>query len=288
MAEIYRTPAGGDAVRARYAALLGRWPVPSEHRRVATSEGETFVVAFGPEDAPAVLLLHGSSANSASWMGDAQILAERFRVYAVDMIGEPGFSAPSRPPLASHVYAAWLDEVRAALRIEQMALVGISLGGWLALEYATHHPERVSALALLCPGGVGRHRNVLLWALPLLLLGPWGRRKILQRMGGSAGPPDAIPATARAFGDFMDLIFANFRPRTEVLPPFDDARLRQLTMPVLAVLGAKDVMIDSGGTRDRLVRNVPNAEIVWLPEAGHILVGQGGTLGAFLARALFA
>lgn len=86
MAEIYRTPTGGEAVRERYAAFLDRWPVPSEHRRVATSQGETFVVAFGPEGAPVVLLLHGSSANSASWMGDAPILAERLRVYAVDMI----------------------------------------------------------------------------------------------------------------------------------------------------------------------------------------------------------
>jgi len=286
MTAIYKTEAGGAAVRERYAAFLARWPVANEQLRVATSQGGTFVVACGPPGAPAVLLLHGSTANSASWMGDVATLAQRFRVYAVDMIGEPGLSAPSRPPLASHVYAGWLDEVMAGLGVERAALVGISLGGWLALEYATARPEKVSALALLCPGGVGKQRNVLLWIVPLLLLGAWGRRKIMERMAGSAAPAGEVPPAARAFGDFMDLIFRNYRPRTEALPGFSDAALQRLTMPVLTILGAKDVMIDSAGTRARLAGNVAGAEIVWLPDAGHLLIGHGDAIDGFLGRAL--
>ena len=285
MAAIYKTEAGGEAVRARYAAFLQHWPVPNEPLRIPTSQGETFVVACGPQGAPAVLLLHGSAANSASWMGDVATWAQHFRVYAVDMIGEPGFSAPSRPPLADHVYAPWLDEVMAGLGVERAAMVGISLGGWLALEYATRRPERVTALALLCPGGVGRHKNVLLWAAPLLLLGPWGRRQVLARVRGPAPVGEPSPA-AKAFGDFMQLIFTHFRPRTERLPPFSDEALRRLTMPLLAILGGKDVFIHSAGTRARIAVNVPNAEIVWLPEAGHLLVGHTATIDGFLRKAV--
>jgi pimeloyl-ACP methyl ester carboxylesterase len=279
---IWKSEAGAEAVRRRYAAFLERWPVANVARRVATSQGETFVVACGPPEAPPVLLLHGSAANSASWMGDVAAWAQRFRVYAVDMIGEPGFSAPNRPPLASRVYAGWLGEVMDALGVRSAALVGISLGGWLALEFATRHPERVSALALLCPGGVGKHRNVLLWAGPLLLLGPWGRRQIGARIRGPAPPGEPSPEV-KAFGEFMDLIFANYRPRTERLPPFDDAALQRLTMPLLAILGGKDVFIDSAGTQARITANVPEAEIEWLPEAGHLLVGHTARIGAFLA-----
>jgi len=288
MTAIFKSEAGREAVLERYAAFLELWPVANERLRVPTSEGETFVMACGPPGAPAVLLLHGSTANSASWMGDVATLAQRFRVYAVDMIGEPGLSAPSRPPLATHVYAGWLDEVMTGLGVERAALVGISLGGWLALEYATARPEKVSAVVLLCPGGVGKHRNVLLWAAPLLLLGPWGRRKIMDRMRGSAAPAGEVPPEAKAFGDFMDLIFRNYRPRTETLPGFSDAALQRLTMPLLAILGAKDVMIDSAGTRARLVRNVPDAEIVWLPDAGHLLIGHAAAIDGFLGKALAA
>src|SRR5205807_1456668 len=138
---------------------------------------------------------HGSGANTTSWMGDVAALAQRFRVYALDMIGEPGFSAPSRPPLGSEAYAVWLDQVLAGLGVARAALVGISLGGWLALDYATRRPGRVIALALLCPGGVGPQKN-LLWILPLLLLGKWGRAQVMRRLGGGAviGTGEPSPA----------------------------------------------------------------------------------------------
>ena len=285
MATIWKTEAAGEAMLARYAQFLTYWPAANEQLRLPTLQGETFVIASGPEDAPPVLLLHGGLANSASWMGDVAAWSQHFRVYAVDMIGEPGFSAPSRPPLASEAYALWLDEVMAGLGVRRAAFVGISLGGWLALDYATRRPERVSALALLCPGGVGRTKNVLLWATPLLLLGPWGRRLVMRKLGAGAITEDPSPAV-QAFGAFMDLIQANFRPRRDPLPRFSDAALRGLDMPVLAILGAKDAMLDSFGTRDRLTANIPTADIRWLPEAGHFLVGHGAEIDAFLAKAL--
>jgi pimeloyl-ACP methyl ester carboxylesterase len=88
-------------VRDRYLAFLKRWPVPNQQIRLATSQGETFVVASGPEGAPPLLLFHGSAGNSAMWMGDVPTFASAFRVYSIDMIGEAGLSAPSRPALGS-------------------------------------------------------------------------------------------------------------------------------------------------------------------------------------------
>jgi pimeloyl-ACP methyl ester carboxylesterase len=285
MTAIWKSPAGAAAVRERYRAFLSRWPVAHEQLSLTTRHGDTFVVASGPKDAPAVVLLHGSASNSAMWMGDVGAWAQRFRVYAVDVIGEPGLSADGRPSLASGAYAEWLDDLFAGLGLRRAALVGISLGGWLALDYASRRPERVSALALLCPGGVGRHKNVLLWAGPLLLLGPWGRRLVTRRIAGPR-PAGPVSPVEEAFGGFMQLIFANFRPRHERLPRFSDAALARLAMPTLCVLGARDAMIDSAGTRERLARNAPHAEISWLPDAGHFLAGQTAPIAAFLGAAL--
>jgi pimeloyl-ACP methyl ester carboxylesterase len=57
-------------------------------------------------------------------------------------------------------------------------------------------------------------------------------------------------------------------------------------MPVLAILGAKDAMLDSAGTRAALERNAPNLDLRWLPAAGHMLTGHAATIAGFLKTAL--
>jgi pimeloyl-ACP methyl ester carboxylesterase len=278
---LFRSEAGAREIRARYENLLGEWPVASVRHRVPTRAGETFVLAFGKEDGPPLLLFHGSGANAMMWRFDAPLWAERFRCYAVDMIGEPGLSAPSRPPLGSEAYALWLDDVLAGLVLERAAIVGVSLGGWLALDYATRRPGRVTKLALLCPGGLGRQKNFLLRALPLLLLGAWGRRRVRDKVLGKM--PEGMPPEARAVVDLSTLIFKHFRPRTGKLPVFSDRALQSLSMPVLAIVGGRDVLLDSRDTQRRLARNLPRAEVRFLPDAGHLLRGQAGVVLDFLS-----
>jgi pimeloyl-ACP methyl ester carboxylesterase len=261
---------------ARYRAFLSLWPQPNEQRSVPTRHGETFVVSSGA--GPALVLLHGAGSSSFMWARDAALWGRSFRVHAVDMIGEPGLSSENRPTLASGAYDEWLDDVLAQLGVEKCALVGISLGGWLALDYASRRPARVTAVAALCPGGVGKHKNVLLWALPLMLLGSWGRNKVRDII---AGPKTDIPSAA---GDFMAAIYKNFHLRRERVPVISDAALTRLGMPALAILGGKDAMVDTAGTRRRIEAHVPRAQIVWLPEQGHFLRDQAARIDAFMRR----
>lgn len=279
--DIYTSADAAQVIERRYRDFLRHWPVPSEHLRVPTREGETFVVASGPAGAPPVVLLHGSSANAASWMGDIPVWADHFRVYAVDMIGEPGLSAPSRPPLGSEAYALWLDDVFAALGLARAAVVGVSLGGWLALDYATRRPARVDGLALLCPGGLGRQKyGVLLLAAALTRFGRWGMRTTLRIVLGVEPPPTP---EAQEFGEYMMLVTEHFRPRRVALPRFDDDALRHLEeVPVLAIVGGRDRMLDSAGTRRRLERALPGAVVRVLPDAGHLLLDQAEPVRDFL------
>jgi len=281
MKSIYKSAEGERAVRERYLKILQHWPVPNQQLRVATRAGETFVVACGDENAPPLLLLHGAMANSAMWMGDVAAWAARFRVYAVDVIGEAGLSAPSRPALASDAYALWLDDVMQGLSLTQASMVGVSLGGWLALDYATRRPERIESLAVLCPGGVGRQKiGIVFKTIPLRMLGRWGRRKAAELVLGK-GPANPSPAV-QYFLDFMALIHKNLRPRMVKLPVFSDEALQRLTMPVLAIVGGTDVLMDSAETKLRLERNVPRAEVHYLPEAGHFIPRQSTPILEFL------
>ncbi|MFD0453861.1 alpha/beta fold hydrolase [Rhodococcus aetherivorans] len=98
MTTIYTSEAGAREVRRRYRDALRDWPIPAEHVRVPTRQGETFVLVSGPDDAPPVLLLHGSGANATMWRDDIGSWARHFRTYAVDLVGEPGRARrPGRP-----------------------------------------------------------------------------------------------------------------------------------------------------------------------------------------------
>ena len=270
MNDIWKSDEGRAAVHARYAEMLARWPVPVEQLRVSTRAGETFVVASGPASAPRVLLLQGSGANTAMWMRDVASWATHLRVYAVDVIGEPGFSASSRPDLTSEAYAQWLDDVMDALG--------------MALDYAVRRPARVEKIVVVSPSGVGPQKSSFVFkAAALMLLGRWGRRKAMaMAVGPMTGPPH--PAD-REIGTLALLIAKHFRHRRGKIPPFGDGALRRLTMPVLAIVGAQDALLDSHATSRRLQRSVPHAQIRVLPHTGHVVRDQTAVILDFLRAA---
>ncbi|WP_020673413.1 alpha/beta fold hydrolase [Amycolatopsis nigrescens] len=278
MSEIYRSVAGAQLLREHYLKALEHWPVDNERLRVPTPEGETFVIASGPVTAPPLVVFHGSGSNSTQWMGRIAELAAHFRVYAVDIIGEPGLSAQSRPPMASNRYAVWLDAVLDFLELDRVAIMGISLGGWLALDYATRRPDRVARLALACPTGVGRQKKgFLLKSILLSPLGKWGRRKTITGMLGPAVSTMAPAEVDMVMAEVL-LVSKNYRYRTAELPVFDDDKLRRLTMPMQVFVGQWDIMVDSLETKRRLEAVVPHATVRLLPDIGHYIPAQAAEL----------
>ncbi|MEV0752522.1 alpha/beta fold hydrolase [Streptosporangium sp. NPDC050280] len=277
MTMIYRSEAGERELRDHYRQVLEAWPVPAEHLWVPTREGETFVLACGPQDAPPLVLLHGSGANTSMWRGDIATWSQHFRTYAVDLVGEPGLSAPSRPALDSDAVSRWLDDVREELQITDAAFVGTSLGGWTALDYAIRRPERVTRLVLVCPGGVGRQK--VGWIFKALLTRPFrrdGLRESAMAVAGLDGEKD------RQALDAVVLTFTHFNPRREKLPVFPDEALRGLAMPVLVIVGGHDAMFDSHQTARRVRECIPHSTVNLLPEAGHAIFGQAEPIAEFL------
>jgi pimeloyl-ACP methyl ester carboxylesterase len=262
---IYKSEAGARLLRERYLEALQAWPVPHEQVRVPTPEGETFVLVSGPAEAPPLVLLHGSGSNSAEWAHRIPALIERFRVFAVDVIGEPGLSAETRPPLDSDRYTTWLDAVLDHFDVSRAAFLTSSFGGWLALDHATRRPERVAALALRCPIGLGpMKKGFVVKAVLLALLGERGRRRSVASVLGEDAESPIV--------EHQLLVSANYRYRTGPFPVFGDAALGRLTMPVYAVAGAEDAMVDSATTQRRL--EAAGAVVDLAPGTGHYIPGD--------------
>jgi pimeloyl-ACP methyl ester carboxylesterase len=147
---IFKTPEHSQRYLEAYERVLSLWPVAHEALDLATHWGITHVNAAGPEHAPAMVLLPGFGANSTMWFPNILDLSSHYRIYALDTNGQPGKSLPTRP-LTAENSAQWLGEVFDALKLENAHVVGISLGGWLGLDFAIRQPARVGRLVLLDP-----------------------------------------------------------------------------------------------------------------------------------------
>nr|WP_276514783.1 alpha/beta hydrolase [Nocardia transvalensis] len=260
---------------------MAQAPIPLERRRVSVPDGETFLLTAGSPQAPPLVLLHGSATNSAAWLPAMTMLASRFRVLAVDIIGEPGGSAPTRPPLGSGRYAAWLDAVLDRCAVGETAVLAVSLGGWIALDHAVRRPGRITRMALLSPSGIGRQRRGYLAPALLLSLGGGPGRRALSRY--LLGPGlERTPGADRLVDDTAT-VARHFRPRMDPIPLFTDAQLAAITAELLVVVGARDVLLDSAQTARRL-RACTRAEVQLVPDAGHLIPPRGDLVPNFLLR----
>jgi pimeloyl-ACP methyl ester carboxylesterase len=262
---------------ALYDSWLARWPAPYTTLTVPTRHGSTFVIASGAEAAPPLVLIHGAGTNSTMWAGDVADYSRHYRVLAVDLVGEPGKSAPNRPSWHGPAYAEWLEDVLNALQLEAVTIIGLSQGAWTALKFAVSHPARVKALVLLSPGGIVPDRlSFVVRALPLMLLGRWGGKRINRMV--LAGQP--VPAEVE---EALMVLMTHFKTRIGVLPIFSDTELRRLTMPVQLVMGAQDALRDAQKITARMQQLVPHLAATLVPEAGHALVNARTYILPFLA-----
>src|SRR4029453_5089360 len=104
---------------------------------------------------PVLLLLHGIGDSSESWLPVMHALARHHTVIAPDLLGH-GASDKPRADYAVAAYANGMRDLLDVLGIESATLVGHSLGGGVAAQFAYQFPERCERLVLVASGGAGR------------------------------------------------------------------------------------------------------------------------------------
>jgi pimeloyl-ACP methyl ester carboxylesterase len=121
----------------------------------------------GPADGPVVLLMHGLLSESSTWLPAIPLLAASgHRVIALDLLGH---GQSDKPPL-DYGLADFVPSVHAfvsALDLGAVTLVGHSLGGAIAMEFAKSHPEQLRRLVLVSSGGLGKQVHLILRAVSL-------------------------------------------------------------------------------------------------------------------------
>ncbi|OBI94223.1 alpha/beta fold hydrolase [Mycobacterium sp. 1245805.9] len=105
-------------------------------------------------DGPAVLLIHGMAGSSATWHAIIPQLSKKYRVIAPDLLGH-GMSAKPRGDYSLGAFAVFLRDLLDELGVDRATVIGQSLGGGIAMQFAHQHREHCERLALIGSGGLG-------------------------------------------------------------------------------------------------------------------------------------
>ena len=256
-------------------------------RFIQLSDGSyAHVELLGPVGKPTVVLLHGAMSSVQSWAGWMPLLATDHRVVAIDLpghglTGETGARDYSRAGMVTFVHA-----VLKSLGEERVAVVGHSMGGGVAAEYAERYPDEVWALVLVDSAGIhiaGRpdteaaklarnpvSRAVLPWVMP-----KWEVARALRKMYGDPSKVtdvlvDRICEIERFPGNRAGLI-------GHYLAPSDDAAveagLPALVLPVLIEWGGLDA-VQPRAAAEVFRRRIPGAQLVIYPGVGHDVIEE--------------
>jgi pimeloyl-ACP methyl ester carboxylesterase len=270
-----------DDARAAYCQLydaaVAASTLPVTESDIETSFGRTHVLAAGDPSKPPLVAMHGIQIASTSWLPLLPTLAEAHRVTMIDAIGQVSKSIATKPTTKAAHIVAWLDETLRSLGIERAAIVGMSLGAWIATHYAMAHPERVDRLALIAPAGLvsGLRLRFLLRVYRMAIrpseanvesffdtvVTPAGRGRLRQ-------DPWQLIVQQCVVGmmGFKFAFIGAVRPTRCDLGPLAAARI-----PVLVMIGRDESVHDGPKTAARFRQQLPEARIEIVDDANHII-----------------
>jgi pimeloyl-ACP methyl ester carboxylesterase len=153
-ASIYRTQEGRVEILRLYDEALSHLGIGHESQSVPTRYGDTHVLSLGVNEGPPVVFLHGGNFLNPTCLRWFLPLARQHRIYAPDIVGQPGRSAQGRPSPAGDSHAWWVEDVLDGLSLRRVPFIGLSYGAGIILRVAGYAPERVSGAVLVSPAAI--------------------------------------------------------------------------------------------------------------------------------------
>jgi len=270
----FTSAAAQDRFQAAYDAALELLPRPDQVLDVRTGFGIVRLYRFGDGPARSVplVLLPGRASAAPVWAANLPTLVEQGPVYALDLLGEPGMSVQSRPITSADDHAAWLQEVLALLPAPRLDLLGLSIGGWTAMNLVARRATKVRSVVLLDP--------VLVYAplapaavvrsIPAGL--PWLPRTWRDRFTSwtAADAPVRDEPVAR----MIEAGMRDYRLRLPAPRRIPAGLLAGIDVPVLVVVAGRSRMHDPAALAATARHATPNAEVIVYPTASHAVNGE--------------
>jgi pimeloyl-ACP methyl ester carboxylesterase len=222
----------------------------------------------GPQDAPGLLLIHGTAASARSWDPLVPLLTDAHRVIRIDLPGCGRSTVPKNyaVPAQAHLVGMALDR----LGVEHTTVAGHSSGGVFATALAAQRPDLVTAVVLI---NTGPHMDAYIAKEIPLRTASWETLTDAEiRLAMSDGFREGFEIPQDFVHQFRDISFAAFGATSQAIRAYLTeqplpARLAPLAKPLLVLFGDEDRRWRPSSAAD--YHAVPNATITMLPGAGH-------------------
>ena len=189
-----------------------------------------------------LLLLHGGSNDWHEWEKNIVALAHCYRVIAPDMVGF-GNSDRKKGVYSIDDFVHFLSHFVSALNINHMHMIGHSLGGRIALEFAYRYPNKVAKLIPVAPYGLG---SLSFWGYVLAITFYWGRKLFFRKQ---PFPTLDLDDSRNGVDEFI-------------------SKLKKVEAPVMIIWGKRDLYVP---VKQAYIANgaFPNSRLVVIPRCGH-------------------
>jgi pimeloyl-ACP methyl ester carboxylesterase len=271
---VYRSESGKNKVLAEYDLIIRSIGIPLEEKYLATCLGRTHVIISGQIEKPPVILIHAFYATAASWYQNLKILSENYRVYNVDIIGDPNKSEPIKPIRNLNDFINWFGDLMHELNIEKADFIGNSVGAFHVANFALHSPEKVKRMILIGPAAT------FLQIMPFYLN---------TFPGGMTGLSFLVKYAVKWIENripfehnFRKLFFLTLKygkSANQVFPKvFTDEELGKILTPTLLIYGDKEVIYDINKAIERAKKYMKNTIVKMVSDANHITAASNAKL----------
>lgn len=291
---LYKSEEGFERIMSWYDAVVAKITVPVESVWLDTRFGRTHALAAGRRDAEPLLLIPGVAGSAPLFRRAIEPLSRHFRVYAVDIPGQPGRSDPNPVSLLDDSHVRWVCDLLDSLGLQSAHIGGQSAGGGIAMQVGVEAPHRTRSVIMFGPTGLARARlPVKIWLTKVMtkrsadaLEEDLTAKSIRpDRTGESFGTYDRELARSmalctryfrvdRAVGVYNEVSGrVDFLKGLRVLKKFFLAEKKswqsQLKVPALLVFGEHELSLNPYKVAEKAKRTIPHLETAVLKHAGH-------------------
>ncbi|WP_239095654.1 alpha/beta fold hydrolase [Micromonospora lutea] len=289
---VMRTPApvghwdsaeGQDRFLRSYTEAFAALPAPADTIDVRTDFGIVRVYRFastgaGTGDEAAggrtvpLVLLPGRASATPVWADNVPLLSTISDVYTIDLLGEPGMSVQDRPIESDEEQAEWLHQTLRALPSDEFHLVGLSIGGWTAVNLALHRPDHIASMTVIDPVYVFADMplGTIVRSIPAAL--PWLPKS--WRDSFNSYTAGGAPVEDEPVAEMIEAGMQHYQLRLPQPTRISEERLSRLDLPVLAIIAEESVMHDARSAAETARRSLQRGTVRLYPGASHAVNGE--------------